>query len=140
MKKMFVKIFSSASIAIFINGCTPSPTETILVCEGDAVSLIGGLGGKERSTYEITKTGDKVVKVKSEYRTFTPEKVDVRKPENKGPVYVQLIADPDKLTLVTEVTEDKRTYETVIFNTGKYKVNRLFGWSEGQCSAGKKAF
>lgn len=121
-------------------GCSPSTTKTLLLCEGEATSLVAGLGGKDRKTYEITKTGEKVTKVKSEYRTFTLEKVDVSTKENKGPIYVQLIVEPEKIILRTEVTEDKRMQETVLYNTGKYKDERWVGWSEGQCTTGKKAF
>jgi hypothetical protein len=125
-------------------GCSQpaTETETLLICEGDGTSLIAlpGGNGKDRLTFTIIKIGDKVTKVKSDHGLYTLEKVDASTKEHKGPVYVQLIVEGDKLILRTEVTQDKVTRNTILFNTGKYTQDRVFGWSEGQCSVGKKAF
>lgn len=114
--------------------------ETLLVCEGEAKSIVRGMGGKQRSTYTITKIGGKVTKVKTEHATFTLEKVDISTKDNKGPIYLQLMVEPDRLILRAEITEDKRTSDTVLFNTGAYKQDQTFGWAEGQCSVAQKAF
>mgnify|MGYP001044711291 CR=1 FL=1 len=114
--------------------------ETLLVCEGVSQSIIAGLGGKQQTTFTLVKVGDKVVKVKTRHYTYTLDKVDVSTANNKGPIYIQLIADGDKIILRNEVTEDKRSLDTVIFNTGAYSQDQTLGWSEGQCTIGKKAF
>ena len=133
----------SAFVIFALFGCSQpiTETETLLVCEGDAQSIIAGLGGKDQQTFTITKLGDKVIKVKAEHQTYTLDKIDVSTKENKGPIYVQLIVESDKLVLRSEITEDKNNRDTVLFNTGKYEQDRgLFGWAKGQCSVGKKAF
>ncbi|MDP2829542.1 MAG: hypothetical protein Q8O37_13150 [Sulfuricellaceae bacterium] len=133
----------SAVVVLTLFGCSQpvTETETLLVCEGDATSIIAGFGGKDRQTFTITKVGDKVTKVKSEHQMYTLDKVDVSTKENKGPIYIQLIVESDKLVLRGEITEDRNNRDTILFNTGKYKDDRgLFGWVEGQCSVGKKAF
>lgn len=141
-KKMKTTIAAMAILALAISGCSQpiTETETLLVCEGDATSLIAGFGGKERQTFTITKLGEKVTKVKTEHDTYTLEKIDVSTKDNKGPIYKQLIVEPDKLILRAEITEDKRTSETVLFNTGAYKQDQMLGWAEGQCTVAKKAF
>ena len=135
-------------IAMALAGCNQSKTEakvekeveTLLVCEGSATSMIAGLGGKQQTTFVITKMGDKIIRVKSQYNTYALDKVDVNTKENRGPVYIQLIVEADKVILRTEITEDKRKMETVIFTTGAYKQDQAFGWSEGQCTVSEKAF
>jgi hypothetical protein len=151
----FGSFVTVALICFSMAGCGPSEkqlreeaelkakeaeTETLLVCEGNATSLIAGFGGKVRQTFTITKLGDKVTKVKTEHDTYALEKVDVSTKDNKGPIYIQLIVEPDKLILRTEITEDKRTSETMLFNTGAYKQDQMLGWVEGQCTVAKKAF
>ena len=137
-----MKTIFPAFVAFALIGCTQpiTETETLLVCEGDATSIIAGLGGKDRTTFTITKIGDKVTKVKTEHHTYTLDKVDISTKENKGPIYIQLVVESDKLVLRSEITEDKRNSETILFNTGAYKQDRMFGWAEGQCTVSKKAF
>ena len=139
MKKELICLQVSALI---FAGCSQpvTETETLLVCEGKASSIIAGMGGEDRQTFVITKLGDKVIKVKTEYELYTLERLDASTKENKGPIYKQLIVEPEKLILRTEITEDKRKSETILFNTGAFKQDRMFGWSEGQCTVAKKAF
>lgn len=60
---MNLKVLVTSVAMLVFYGCSPSTTETLLICEGEAKSLVAGLGGKDRKTYEITKTGEKVTKV-----------------------------------------------------------------------------
>lgn len=140
LKKKILKLIVIGVVINALSGCSPSITESLLICDGDVTSLISRVGGKEKIMFEITKTDEKITKVRSEYQTYTLEKVDARNKDNKGPVYIQLIVEPEKIILRTEITEDKSTNDTIIFNTGKYKSERFWGWAEGQCSVGKKAF
>ncbi len=128
------------SVALALSGCAPSVTNTFLSCDIQVTSALPSIGGKQKQTFEITKSDGKVTTVKSEYRTYTLERTDVRSKENKGPVYAQLILEPGKIILQTEVVEDKKTYRATIYETGKYKDDRLFGWGEGHCVVSQKAF
>lgn len=136
MKLIFVGLLS-----LMVLGCSKSnETETLLICEGERTSPLEGVGGKERQTFTISKVGDKVTKVKTEHSTYTLEKVNINKDTNKKPVYLQLIVEPDKLVLRAEITEDKRTNKTELFNTGAYKSSRTLNWSKGQCTVAQKPF
>jgi hypothetical protein len=111
-----------------------------LICEGERTSPLGGVGGKERQTFTISKVGDTITRVKTDHNTYTLEKVNINKDTNEKPIFLQLSVLPDKLVLRTEITEDKRTNETVLFNTGAYKTSRTLNWSEGQCTVSQKPF
>lgn len=128
--------------ALILTGCSqpPQETETLLVCSGTKSSAITELGGEAKSNFLIYKSGDRVVRVQTEYAEFTGEKKDVRTKDHKGPVYRQLLIETDKLILRTEVTEDNRTLDTEIYNTGKYIAKYAMTWEKGQCVPQKKAF
>lgn len=115
-------------------------TETLLVCEGYTTSLMAGMGGKEQETFIITKTGDRITKVKTQHFTYTLEKADANTKNNSHPIYNQLIVEPEKLILRTENTESKNTVETIIYNNNSYKKNLVFSRTEGQCTVTNKAF
>ncbi len=131
-----------AMLLVLLAGCSkpPQETETILVCSGTKSSIIAGVGGESKTNFLIYKIGDGVVRVKTEHSEFTKEKKDVRTPNHKGPVYIQLLVEPDKLILRTEVTEDKRTSDVEIHNTGKYIANYALSMEQGQCTTQNKAF
>lgn len=151
----FGSLVTVAFIGFSMSGCSPSEkrlleeaqrkakeaeTETLLVCEGTYTNVFTSNRSHQQQAFTITKVGDKVTKVKAPEFTYTLEKVNKSTNSNKGPIYAQLIVEPDKLILLVEVTEDKRTDSTTLFNTGAYKQNLISGLAEGQCTVAMKAF
>jgi hypothetical protein len=145
----------AACVCFSISGCgaseEPTKTEsaqhikeeisdTLLVCEGYASSLVAGMGGKEQPTFVITKVDGKVTKVKDNLFTYTLEKAEINRKEGQPPIYSQLITEQDKIILQIENTGSKNTVETVLLSTGAYKQNLVFSSSEGHCTVAQKAF
>lgn len=138
MKKI-ISIF----VVFAILGCSQQPKtiETFLVCEGVTPDWIVKYAGvpneKRRQTFTITKEGNKVTKVKSEYWTYTIDEANMR----KG--YGQIIVEADKLILRREIkSKDSLTNETELFSSVKYSDTntRILLFTEGTCTVSSKIF
>lgn len=114
--------------------------ETYLVCEGQMKNVLYGDVTHGVVPLTIFRVDGKITSVATERLKFTLEKVDISTKEHKGPVYVQLIVDEEKLTLRMEVTETSRVADTVLKNSGQYTEQRMFGVFSGRCAPGKKLF
>lgn len=140
MRKLLPIVFG-----VLTFGCSEAKiaeTESFFLCEGEADSIIRGLGGPVKTSMSVFKFGDQVVRVKYGDSTFTRDKLDVRGDSSKAPVYKSLLVEGDKMILRTEVTADKLSYDTIIERTGVFNSNRgLFGGLvTGKCSPVSKTF
>ena len=114
--------------------------ETILLCDGAVQSIIAGESRQEHLSITLTKVDNKVIKAKILDATYTLKKIDTRTPQDKEPIYRQLVIEPERIILRTEVPDVNNVGETVIENSGRYKADRWLGWSEGTCKATAKVF
>jgi hypothetical protein len=128
--------------SIIFTGVThaQSEEETYLLCEGKIKNVMTGYESTEVKPLTLFKVDGKVKRVLKDGKAYTLEKVDIRRSEHKGPVYIQLIVDEDKLTLRMEVTETSQVADTVLYNSGSFKERRMFGAFSGRCAPSQKVF